>query len=249
MSFISDHIVHNQSVWTFRPLWDKGLYHLHGVRVYESLNSSLVSSSVFMAIRNGLIMVASYSAPPTDPLFNRVVATFNGPVSHVELAFPTVVDTSTGFETGKMQAVCVYFDDNVEIKFKSYSRDNWAFTYFDITLDQLAKCKKLAADMQAKKISFSRYSMFATYIPVLPLLYNPRSPEWTCCSIITAQLLQIAGVLSPTVNPRRTTPMGLHRLLAGEHACKFKKFSAPSTRLKQMQATGDSTLFVRPVVV
>jgi hypothetical protein len=188
-----------------------------------------------MSNRNGLIMVASYSAPPTDPLFNRIVAQFNGPVSHVELAFPTIVDTSTGFETGKMQAVCVYFDDNVEIKYKSYTREHWAFTYFDITLDQLAKCKKLASEMQTNKISFSRYSMFATYLPVLPLLYNRASPEWTCCSIITAQLLQKAGVLAPSVNARRTTPMGLHQLLAGEYASKFKKFSAPATRLQQMQ--------------
>ena len=189
-----------------------------------------------MANRNGLIMIASYSAPPTDPLFNRVVAHFNGPVSHVELAFPSVVDTSTGFEIGKMQAVCVYFDDNVEIKFKSYSRDNWSFTYFDVTLERLDLCKKMALGMQKNKISFSRYSMFATYLPVLPLLYNPRAPDFTCCSIITAQLLQKAGIFDESINARRTTPMALHRLLSSEHACKFKKFSAPATRLQQMQA-------------
>jgi len=200
-----------------------------------------------MSNRNGLIMVASYSAPSTDPLFNRVVARFNGPVSHVELAFPTIVDTSTGFETGKMQAVCVYFDDNVEIKYKSYGREHWTFTYFDVTLDQLAKCKKMATEMQANKISFSRYSMFATYLPMLPLLYNRAAPEWTCCSIITAQLLQKAGVLAPSVNARRTTPMGLHQLLAGEYASRFKKFSAPSTRLQQMQV-GVAKAAVNPLI-
>jgi hypothetical protein len=198
---------------------------------------------VYMSIYNGLIMVASYSAPSTDPLFNRIVARLNGPVSHVELAFPAVVDTSTGFETGKMQAVCVYFDDNVEIKFKSYSRDNWEFTYFDITIDQLEQCKKMAQDLQKRQISFSRYSMLATYIHFLPLMYNPDSHESTCCSIITAQLLQKAGILPPTVNSRRTTPMALHRLLGGEQASKFKKFSAPATRLKKMQVT------VQPLVI
>ena len=180
-------------------------------------------------------MVSSYSAPPTDPFFNRLVAQFNGPVSHVELAFPTVVDTSTGFETGKMQAVCVYFDEHVEIRSKSYSRDNWTFTYFDVPIDKLTQCKKLAYDMQRNHVSFSRYSMFATYLPLLPLFYNPSSPEFTCCSIITAQLLQKAGILEPAINSRRTTPMALHQLLAQPHACKFKKFSAPSTRLEQMQ--------------
>ena len=205
------------------------------VCVYMSIARIVYVCSVHsMSERNGLIMVASYSAPPTDPFFNRVVARFDGPVSHVELAFPTVVD-NTGLETGKMQAVCVYFDEHVEIRSKSYSRDNWAFTYFDIPTAKLEQCKKMANDMQKNKITFSRYSMFATYLPFLPLMYNPRSPEFTCCSIITAQLLQKAGILEPTVNSRRITPMALHNLLGGEHACRFKKFSAPATRLKQMQ--------------
>ena len=204
--------------------------------MYISVIGQIIGSSSFMTDRNGLIMVASYSAPSNDPLFNRVVAHFNGPVSHVELAFPAVIDTSTGFETGKMQSVCVYFNDIVEIKLKSYSRDNWTFTYFDVSLEKLELCKQMALGMQKNKISFSRYSMFATYMPILPLLYNPRAPEFTCCSIITAQLLQKAGILDPCVNARRTTPMALHRLLGSEFACKFKKFSAPATRLQQMQA-------------
>jgi hypothetical protein len=183
-----------------------------------------------------LIMVAFYSPGPTDPTWNHVVSRLSGPVCHVELAFPRSYEEGVDMKE-KMTAVCVYFNEKVEIKDKGYSKQNYTFMCFHSTDQIIAKVKAEANKMILSEVSFSQYSMIATFLNGLPLWYTPRVADATCCSILTAQLLQVAGILDSSINARRITPMGLKVHCQGKHASQFAYFGVAPARLREIKAS------------
>ena len=187
-----------------------------------------------------LIMVAFYSPGPLDPTWNHLVSRVSGPVCHVELAFPK--SYQDGVDTKEtMTAVCVYFDEQVEVKDKRYNKQGYTFMCFNSTHQIIAKVKAEANRMIQNKVAFSQYSMMATFMSGLPLFYAARVPDATCCSILTAQLLQVAGILDISINARRVTPMGLKKLCQQEYAGKSAYFGVAPSRLRDIKAyTGTS---------
>jgi hypothetical protein len=186
-----------------------------------------------------LILVAFYSPGPTDPTWNHVVSRVSGPVCHVELAFPK--SYQDGVDTKEtMTAVCVYFNEKVEVKDKRYNKPGYTFMCFHSTDKIIAKIKVEANKMIAGEVAFSQYSMIATFLVGLPLWYPARVPDATCCSILTTQLLQVAGILESSINARRVTPMGLKKLCHQDHACKFAYFGVAPSRLRDIKACAAS---------
>jgi hypothetical protein len=192
-----------------------------------------------MASDSAFIMVAFYSPPHTDPWLNRLVAHVDGPVCHVELAFPGSNQRSTGtdLETATMNAVCVYFGGRVELTQKQFTRCNYSFQYIPVSQTQRTRVLTLAKQMQTEGVKFSQYSMLATFLRALPLWYNKSASHATCCSILTTQLLQEAGVVDKTVNARRVTPSGLQTLLQANTRSQSFCFGTTPLRLQQMRVT------------
>jgi hypothetical protein len=184
------------------------------------------------------LMVAFYCPAKNDPWLNHIVAGLDGPCCHVELAFPeeNYAKNGQGDETSLMQTVCVYNGGIVEIAKKRFSRQNYSFQYIPVSKAQAARALKMANHLTNSDIRFSHYSMVATYLRALPLWYHKHSPHATCCSILTTQLLQTAGVIETTVNARRVTPSGLQRLLACNSRSQLFCFGATPFRLQQIQA-------------
>jgi hypothetical protein len=184
------------------------------------------------------LMVAFYTPAKDDPWLNHVVAGVDGPCCHVELAFPDrnyKTNESTN-ETATMQTVCVYQGGSIEITRKRFSRKNYSFQYIPVSSQKVARVLKMAQNLQSSNVHFSQYSMFATFWRVLPLWYHRHSPQATCCSILTTQLLQTAGVVETNVNSRRTTPSGLQKLLKNSSKSQLFCFGATPFRLEQIRA-------------
>jgi hypothetical protein len=184
------------------------------------------------------LMVAFYTPEKNDPWLNHIVASVDGPCCHVELAFPDASYKSSGDseQTASMQTVCVYQGGSIEITRKRFSRQNYSFQYIPVTSAQAKRVLKMAKHLQSTSVHFSQYSMFATFIRVLPLWYHQHAPQATCCSILTTQLLQTAGVVETNVNARRMTPSGLQRMLNSSSKSQLFCFGATPFRLQQIRA-------------
>jgi hypothetical protein len=184
------------------------------------------------------LMVAFYTPAQSDPLLNHIVASVDGPCCHVELAFPENDYKTNGSdsETASMQTVCVYQGGSVEITRKRFSRKNYSVQYIPVSPDKAARVLKMAHSMQQTGVKFSQYSMVATFLHIMPLWYHQHTPNATCCSILTTQLLQTAGVVEKDVNARRVTPSGLQRLLMAHSNSQLFCFGATPFRLQQIRA-------------
>jgi hypothetical protein len=188
--------------------------------------------------RDQFIMVAFYTPAKDDPWLNHMVAAVDGPCCHVELAFPDKNYTinRSHAETATMQTVCIYQGGSVEISHKRFSRQNYSFQYIPVTADQLTRTMKMANTLKNSVVRFSKYSMVATFIRVLPLWYHQDTPKGTCCSILTTQLLQTAGVVDRSVNARRVTPSALQRILKDHANSQQFCFGATPFRLNKIRA-------------
>jgi hypothetical protein len=183
-------------------------------------------------------MVAFYNPAKSDPWLNHIVAGVDGPCCHVELAFPENDYKTKGSddETATMQTVCVYHGGSVEVTRKRFSRQNYSFQYIPVDSTQASRVLTMAKNMKQTNVKFSQYSMFATFLHVMPLWYHQHTPTATCCSILTTQLLQTAGVIEKSVNARRVTPSGLKRLLMAHSNSQLFCFGATPFRLNQIRA-------------
>jgi hypothetical protein len=183
-------------------------------------------------------MVAFYTPAKDDPWLNHIVAGVDGPCCHVELAFPDANYKTDGDDqqTASMQTVCVYQGGYIEITRKRFSRKNYSFQYIPVTSKQATRALTMARHLKDTGVQFSQYSMVATFIRVLPLWYHQHAPHATCCSILSTQLLQTAGVIETNVNARRMTPSGLQRLLNTSSRSQLFCFGATPFRLQQIRA-------------
>jgi hypothetical protein len=210
---------------------------------------SLLSNDAFnpppVKPKKSLIMVAFYSPGADDHPWNHIVSRFSGPVCHVELAFPDSY-VEGDFITESMESVCVYMNEKVELRKKRYSRDNYHVMCFNSTEQMVAKVRAEADKMVENGVMFSRYSMMATFMGALPLWYAPRVSAATCCSILSAQLLQVAGIIPASINARRVTPMGLQKICMGGYAAQFVYFGVVPAKLHQITTPSRGTVSVPP---
>lgn len=151
------------------------------------------------------IYLLFYKPVESDPFQNKLVAYFNGPFCHVELAFPE----KYGQEPWEKNVLgsSIYQDETVFLKPKSYNRHGYVSCALELTSVQCHKIKSYCRTQMNNKVPFSKISMYSAFLPVQ--LFDL---EGTFCSKHVTMALQYANVSSVAgLNPHITTPSSLYR--------------------------------------
>jgi hypothetical protein len=148
-----------------------------------------------------------YKPAPDDPMLNRVVAYFDSPFCHVEMALPMKVGGEPWDRV--MMGSSIYQNQTVFFKPKTYERDGYVSFSIEISAAQLYKIKSFCRQHTDNMTPFNVYAMYAAYLPVQILDTNG-----TFCSKHVTQALQHANVsLVHGINPALTTPSSLYKRL------------------------------------
>lgn len=148
-----------------------------------------------------------YKPAADDPLLNRVVAFFDRPFCHVELAIPKRVGDEPWDRV--MLASSIYQHQTVFLRHKTYDRKGYVSFGIEVSMAQLYKIKAFCRHHADRGTPFHRFAMYAAYLPV-QLVHT----DATFCSKHVTQALQYADVpLVHGVNPALTTPSTLYKRL------------------------------------
>ncbi len=142
-----------------------------------------------------------------DPFTNRLVAFFNGPFCHVEMAFPE----RYGIEPWEkeMWGSSIYQGDNIFYKSKTYQRDGYYSFAIEVTKSQCIKIKNYCRMQSEKGVKFSKIAMYSAYLPVQ--LFDI---EGSFCSKHVTMALQEGEVQEIMhLNPCIVTPSSLYKTL------------------------------------
>lgn len=154
------------------------------------------------------IYLLFYKPSSTDPLLNKVVAAFDGPFSHVEMAFPE----RFGEEPWEKEVwgSSIFQGETVFYKPKTYKREGYVSFAIEVSTAQLYKIRSYCKQQMNAKMPFCIMSMYMAYIPFD--LYN--NEKATFCSKHVTNALQYGDIdLVRGINPRTTTPSRLYKLL------------------------------------
>jgi hypothetical protein len=142
-----------------------------------------------------------------DPTLNRVVAYFDSPFCHVEMALPMKVGGEPWDRV--MMGSSIYQGQSVFFKPKTYERDGYVSFSVEISVSQLYKIKSFCRQHTELMTPFNVYAMYAAYLPV-----QIMETDGTFCSKHVTQALQYANVsLVHGINPALTTPSSLYKRL------------------------------------
>ena len=148
-----------------------------------------------------------YKPAPDDPMLNRIVAYFDSPFCHVEMALPMKVGGEPWDRV--MMGSSIYQNQTVFFKPKTYERDGYVSFSIEISVAQLYKIKSFCRHHTKNMTPFNVYAMYAAYLPVQLL-----DTDGTFCSKHVTQALQHANVsLAHGINPALTTPSSLYKRL------------------------------------
>ena len=148
-----------------------------------------------------------YKPSCDDPFLNRLVAYFDAPFCHVEIAIPTRVGDDPWDRT--MMASSIYQNQTVFFKPKTYDRHGYISFAIEISVAQLYKIKSFCKHHTERMTPFSLGAMYAAYLPLQLVETNA-----TFCSKHVTQALQFAAVpLADNINPSLTTPSNLYKRL------------------------------------
>jgi hypothetical protein len=148
-----------------------------------------------------------YKPAPDDPFLNRLVAYFDSPFCHVEMALPVKVGGEPWDRV--MMGSSIYQDQTVFFKPKTYEREGYVSFSIEISVAQLYKIKSFCRLHTERLTPFNKYAMYAAYLPV-----QLFETEGTFCSKHVTQALQYANVsLAHGINPALTTPSSLYKRL------------------------------------
>lgn len=156
------------------------------------------------------IYLLFYKPTSDDPFQNRLVARFDGPFCHVEMAFPERI----GEEPWEKQiwGSSIYQDETVFFKQKSYKRDGYVSYAIEVSTAQYHKIKSFCKTQMHNRVPFSKIAMYSAYLPVH--IFNVHG---TFCSKHVVSALQHANVdLVMRMNPNITTPSRLYRYLMSQ---------------------------------
>jgi hypothetical protein len=164
--------------------------------------------TVQLQFNRAQIYLLFYKPTSDDPFQNKIVAHFDGPFCHVELAFPNKCGEEPWERT--VYGSSIYQDESVFFKPKTYKRDGYVSYAIEVSTAQYHKIKSYCRDQMQRKVGFSKLAMYASYLP-FQIYYNSNG---TFCSKHCTSALQHAGVeLVATLNPNLTTPSRLYRYL------------------------------------
>lgn len=156
---------------------------------------------------NVQIYLLFYRPASDDPFQNRLVAFFDGPFCHVEMAFPEKYGTEPWEK--EVWGSSIYQGDTIFYKTKTYQREGYFSFAIEVTKSQCLKIKNYCRMQSENGVGFSKLAMYSAYLPVQ--FFNI---EGTFCSKHVAMALQegfVQDVLH--LNPCLVTPSSLYRAL------------------------------------
>ncbi len=160
-----------------------------------------------IAEENVQIYLLFYMPASDDPFTNRLVAFFNGPFCHVEMAFPE----KYGIEPWEkeMWGSSIYQGDNIFFKSKTYQREGYYAYAIEVTKAQCIKIKNYCRYQSEKQVKFSKMAMYSAYLP-----FQLFDIEGTFCSKHVTMALQEGEVNEIMhLNPCLVTPSSLYKTL------------------------------------
>jgi len=161
----------------------------------------------FIPVEKAQIYLLFYKPTNTDPFQNRLVAFFDGPFSHVEMAIPKRYGDEPWERV--VWGSSIYQNESVFFKEKTYKREGYISFAIEVTMVQVQQIISYCRFHAMQETPFSKWAMYAAYFPI-QLVHT----EATFCSKHVALALQSAGVQEVEgINPALTTPSLLHRLL------------------------------------
>ena len=150
-----------------------------------------------------------YKPSNDDPALNRIVAFFDYPFCHVEIAIPNRTGDAPRDRT--MLASSIYQNQTVFFKPKTYDREGYISFGIEISVAQLYRIKSFCKHHTERKTPFCLHAMYAAYLP-----FQLIETDATFCSKHVTQALQYARVpLADGINPALTTPSRLYKRLVG----------------------------------
>ena len=156
---------------------------------------------------NVQIYLLFYRPASDDPFQNRLVAFFDGPFCHVEMAFPE----KYGMELWEKEVwgSSIYQGDTIFYKSKTYQREGYFSFAIEVTKAQCLKIKNYCRMQAEREVEFSKLAMYSAYLPVQ--LFNI---DGTFCSKHVTMALQ-EGLVEEVLhlNPCLVTPSSLYRTL------------------------------------
>jgi hypothetical protein len=157
------------------------------------------------------IYLLFYKPKIDDPFLNRLVALFDGPFCHVEMAFADRWGDQPWEK--ELWGSSIYQGETVFFKPKTYARDGYFSIALDVTLPQMYKIKSYCKREQDNKVAFHRNAMFAAYIPYYQFI---NTNDTFCSKHVTAALLHGGVAEVKDLNPSLMTPSKLYKILSGQ---------------------------------
>lgn len=154
------------------------------------------------------VYVLFYRPTSMDPFLNRLVAFFDGPFCHCEMAFSERVGEEPWDRV--VWGSSIYQNEPVFFKQKTYKRDGYVSVALEVTIPQMHRIRTFCRMHAERETPFSIHAMYAAYLP-LQLIQT----DATFCSKHVAQALQSAALPAlEGVNAALMTPSRLYQRLA-----------------------------------
>lgn len=153
-----------------------------------------------------LIYLLFYKPSLQDPFQNQLVARFDGPYCHVEMAFAD----RCGEEPWERElwGTSIYQNETVFFKPKTYKREGYFSISIEVTLEQMLKIRKYCQSEAKKQVGFSMSAMYAASLSFFQLVHT----DLTFCSKHITLALQHGGVMEVEgVNASLMSPSKLYR--------------------------------------
>ena len=154
------------------------------------------------------IYLLFYRPASDDPFQNRLVAYFDGPFCHVEMAFPE----KYGVEPWEKEVwgSSIYQGDTIFFKTKTYQREGYFSWAIEVTKSQCLKIKNYCRTQSENGVKFSKLAMYSAYLPFEIF----KNVDGTFCSKHVTMALQEGGVDEiMQLNPCLVTPSSLYKIL------------------------------------
>ena len=149
-----------------------------------------------------------YKPKDDDPFLNRLVARFDGPYCHVEMAFSDKWGEQPWER--EMWGSSIYQGESVFFKPKTYARDGYFSLPIDVTVAQMYKIKSFCKHQADTKVPFNKTAMYAAYVPFYQFVHTD---ETFCSKHVTAALQHGDVKQVEGLNASLMTPSKLYKLL------------------------------------
>lgn len=133
----------------------------------------------------------------SEGVFNRLVASLDGPFCHVELQFANAC------------ACSIYMGCEVTMKIRSFSSDNYTCVSIPCTITQELRARSFAEIQTSNRVQFSTIQMSSC----VTWFQTANDSSKTFCSKLVSETLQAADLLPHTIDSRQISPSALYRII------------------------------------